>query len=161
ERQRCARRFVRVVHPIVLQSVHARRRTTLKALLWASLLATVAASALAQSFTPDFTLGFGSPITFATHTQLAGYGFQYGPSDGTFGGIPNGAGAYTFYGDAGSNSACVGTPSGLAGAFAFSGTLDQVTGGCRRVFGPGDAPAGWTFDKDYAGGGQVVRFSGG
>lgn len=119
-----------------------------------------AAGAQAQSFTPGFTLSFGSPITFATHAQLASYGFQYGPSDGTFGGIPTGGNSYTFYGDAASNSGCTGTPSGLAGAFAFSGTLDHVTGGCRRLFGPGDAPTGWTFDKDYAGGGQVVRFSG-
>ncbi len=34
-------------------------------------------------------------------------------------------------------------------------------GGCTRLFGPGDAPSGWVFDKDYAGGGQVVRFAGG
>jgi hypothetical protein len=26
------------------------------------------------------------------------------------------------------------------------------------LFGPGDAPAGWIFDKDYAGGGKVIRF---
>jgi hypothetical protein len=121
-----------------------------------------AAAAQAQSFSPSFTLSFGSPITFATHAQLASYGFQYGPSDGTFGGIPGGGNAYTFYGDAGSSSGCTGTPSGLAGTFAFNGTLDHVTGGCRRVFGPGDAPSGgWTFDKDYAGGGQVVRYSSG
>ncbi len=33
--------------------------------------------------------------------------------------------------------------------------------GCIRLFGPGDGPAGWIFDKDYAGGGQVVRFASG
>jgi hypothetical protein len=36
-----------------------------------------------------------------------------------------------------------------------------VTGGngCRQLFGPGSGPPGWIFDKDYAGGGQVVRFA--
>src|ERR1700680_641518 len=38
------------------------------------------------------------------------------------------------------------------GAFSFTGTLDQVTGnnGCKRLFGPGDGPAGWVFDRNYA-----------
>jgi hypothetical protein len=115
------------------------------------------------NYVPDFTLTFGTPITFATHAELAGYGFLYGPSDGAFGGIPAGAATYTFYGDAAAGANCAGTAKGLAGTFAFTGTLDHVTGsaGCRRMFGPGDAPAGWAFANDYAGGGQVVRFSSG
>ena len=105
---------------------------------------------------------FGSPVTFATHAQLAGYGFSFGPADGQFGAIPTGDGSYTFYGPAGPSSACGGTPSARNGAFTFTGTLDQVTGGnCSRLFGPGDGPAGWVFDRDYAGGGQVVPFAAG
>jgi hypothetical protein len=101
------------------------------------------------------------PVTFATHTELERYGFSFGPSDGLFGAIPAGGKNYTFYGTAGSSSACAGTPN-ARGAYTFSGTLDHVTGsnGCRRLFGPGDGPRGWVFDKDYAGGGQVVRFAG-
>jgi hypothetical protein len=36
-----------------------------------------------------------------------------------------------------------------------------VTGsnGCRKLFGPRDGPAGWVFNRNYAGGGQVVRFA--
>ncbi len=104
----------------------------------------------------------GSPVTFATHAELAADGFSFGPSDGTFGAIPAGGNSYTFFGTAGSSSSCVGTPK-VTGTFAFTGTLDRVTGsnGCRRLFGPGDGPAGWAFDQDYAGGGQVVRFSSG
>lgn len=103
---------------------------------------------------------FGSPITFATHAQLQGYGFSFGPADGQFGAIPVGGDNYTFYGSAGSTSLCAGTPN-VKGAFTFTGTLDNVTGGngCARLFGPGDGPAGWVFDSDYAGGGQVVRFA--
>ncbi|MFI5167752.1 MAG: right-handed parallel beta-helix repeat-containing protein [Thermoanaerobaculales bacterium] len=109
-----------------------------------------------------FTGTFGAPVTFATHTELASYGFLWGPSDGTFGAIPGQGGAYTFFGTAGSGAACAGTPNS-AGAYSFTGTLDQVTGsnGCMRLFGPGDGPAGWVFDHDYAGGGQVVRFASG
>lgn len=104
----------------------------------------------------------GLPVTFATHTELAGYGFSFGPSDGLFGAIPAGGTNYTFYGTAGSTTSCAGTPK-VRGAFTFSGTLDHVNGsnGCRRLFGPGDGPRGWVFDKNYAGGGQVVRFAGG
>jgi len=103
---------------------------------------------------------FGTPVTFATHAQLAGYGFSFGPADGAFGAIPAGNGIYTFYAAAGSTTACAGTPNARSGAFTFSGTLDQVTGSnCTRLFGPGDGPAGWVFDQDYAGGGEVVPFT--
>jgi hypothetical protein len=110
---------------------------------------------------PAISYVLGSRVTFATHAELAGYGFEWGPSDGQFGAIPMGGGNYKFYGTAGSNSGCAGTPN-VSGAFTFSGTLDHVTGsnGCRRVFGLGGGPPGWVFDRDYAGGGQVVPFEG-
>ena len=106
---------------------------------------------------------FGSPITFATHAQLQGYGFGFGPADGQFGAIPAGNGTYTFYGAAGNTtSSCAGTPNARNGAFTFAGSLDHVTGSsCKRLFSLGDGPAGWVFDRDYAGGGQVVRFAAG
>jgi hypothetical protein len=103
---------------------------------------------------------FGTPITFATHAELSRLGFLWGPSDGQFGAIPAGAANFTFYGAAGASSACAGSPN-AKGVFAFTGTLDHVTGssGCQQLFGPGSEPAGWTFDRDYAGGGEVVRFA--
>jgi len=109
---------------------------------------------------PNVSGTFGSPVTFATHTQLASYGFSFGPSDGQFGAIPVSGATYTFYGSAGSTALCAGSPN-LNGEFSFTGTLNQVTGsnGCNRLFGPGDGPAGWLFDRDYAGGGQVVSFT--
>ena len=108
---------------------------------------------------PSIVGTFGMPVTFATHTQLVGYGFSFGPSDGQFGAIPASGMTYTFLGSAGSTALCTGAPSSN-GEFLFIGTLAQVTGsgGCTRLFGPGDGPAGWIFDRDYAGGGQVVRF---
>jgi hypothetical protein len=107
---------------------------------------------------PDVQVSAGSPQTFATHAQLAGYGFLWGPSDGNFGAIPTGNGTYTFVGTAGVPPCRADLPCN--GTFAFSGTLDRVTGGNARkkLLAPGAGPAGWTFDKDYAGGGQILRF---
>jgi hypothetical protein len=112
---------------------------------------------------PPFSLTFGTPTTFATHAELASYGFGWGVSDGLFGAIPRGNGNYVFYGTAGTNSNCAGQPTFVAGVFSFAGTLDQVTGsnGCKRLFGPGSAAPGWTFDRDYAGGGKLARFPSG
>jgi len=111
---------------------------------------------------PDIVGAFSLPVTFATHAELVSYGFSFGPSDGQFGAIPARDMTYTFYGSAGSTASCAGTPN-VNGEFSFTGTLDQVTGsnGCTRLFGPGDGPTGWIFDKDYAAGGQVVRFASG
>jgi hypothetical protein len=109
---------------------------------------------------PNIRGVIGAPVTFATHAALTSYGFAWGPSDGQFGAIPAGNGSYTFYGAAGASSACAGTPNARNGAFTFAGSLDHVTGSsCKRLFGLGDGPAGWVFDRDYAGGGQVVPFA--
>jgi hypothetical protein len=106
---------------------------------------------------PDVQASAGAPQTFATHVQLASYGFLWGPSDGNFGAIPTGSGTYAFFGAAGAR--CRAGGAGTC-AFTFSGTLDHVTGGkaAKPVFGAGAGAPGWTFDKNYAGGGQVVRF---
>jgi hypothetical protein len=110
---------------------------------------------------PTISATFGLPLAFATHTQLAGYGYSFGPSDGQFGAIPASGMTYTFYGSAGSAALCAGSPS-VNGEFSFIGSLDQVTASnCSRLFGPGFGPAGWIFDRDYAGGGQVVSFASG
>jgi hypothetical protein len=118
-------------------------------------------AAAAQNLPSVKIASVSNPVTFATHAELERYGFSWGPSDGQFGAIPTGGGRYRFYGAAGSASSCAGTPNANNSAFSFTGTLDQVTGrnGCRRLFGPGAGPAGWVFDKDYAGGGQVVPFA--
>ncbi len=116
----------------------------------------------AQQALPVLSYTPGPPVTFATHAQLAGYGFQWGPSDGTFGAIPSTGNTYTFYGTADSAQSCAGTSKGVAGTYTFTGTLDQVSGSaCKNLFAPGSGPAGWVFDRDYAGGGQVVKFSSG
>jgi hypothetical protein len=106
---------------------------------------------------PDIQVSAGPPQTFATHAQLASYGFLWGPSDGNFGAIPTASGTYTFFGTAGVPPCRPDVPCNAT--FAFSGTLDRVTGGNARkkVIAPG-SPAGWAFARNYAGGGQVVPF---
>ena len=123
---------------------------------------TAAPGRLAAAGVPLVSGVFGAPLTFATRAEFEKYGFAWGPSDGQFGAIAAGGDNYTFYGTAGATAACKGYPKTF-GSFTFSGTLEHVTGsnGCRRQFGPGDGPAGWVFDRDYAGGGQVVRFASG
>ena len=121
-----------------------------------------ATGAVAAQDLPSITIAsISNPVTFATHAELERYGFLWGPSDGQFGAIPTGGGHYTFYGAAASTFSCAGTPKANNSAFSFTGTLDHVTGsnGCQRLFGPGTGPAGWVFDKNYAGGGQVVRIA--
>jgi len=105
----------------------------------------------------------GPMLTFATHADFASNGYVWGPSDGPFGAIPIGGGRYTFYGTGGSAVACTRPGGPYEGAATFTGTLDKVSGGdgCRKLFGPGAGPAGWTFTRNYAGGGQVVRFASG
>ena len=110
--------------------------------------------------TPRIRYSVEPPLTFATPAELDRYGFSFGPSDGQFGAIPTGGGGYIFFGAAGSKPLCSGGRTMVTGAYSFSGTLERVKdgNGCRRLFGPGDGPAGWLFTRDYAGGGQVVRF---
>jgi hypothetical protein len=114
-----------------------------------------------QPTLPVVSGSFGSPLPFATHTQFAADNYLWGPSDGQFGAIPGAGGTYTFYGSAHSDSNCAAAAKNSQGAFTFTGTLDHLIAGkgCNLLFGPGSGPAGWVFDRDYAGGGKVVRFS--
>ncbi len=117
--------------------------------------------ATASAQLPVLSYTLGTPVTFATHAELAGYGFSFGPSDGQFGAIPGIANNYTFYASAGASAKCAASPS-TTGTYTFAGTLDHVTASnCQQLFGPGSGPSGWLFDRDYAGGGQVIKFSNG
>src|SRR5258708_5485269 len=146
------------IFSIPLYAVPARRSTGATSLASAATLA-VTADTSGGANVSAISGKFGSPGTFAPNTQLASYGFAWGPSDGQFGAIPTDGTGYRFYGSAGTTASCAGAPN-APGEFLFFGTLDHVTGSnCARVFGPGDGPTGWIFDKNYAGGGEVVPFA--
>jgi hypothetical protein len=138
------------------------RKGMISRLFAGAIVAATSAGAVSAQTLPSIKVAsVSSPTTFATHAELERYGFSSGPSDGQFGAMPVGGGRYRFYGTAGPTPACAGVPNAKFAVFGFTGTLDHVTGGsdgCRRLFGRGDGPVGWAFDRDYAGGGQVVRF---
>jgi hypothetical protein len=136
-------------------------RNVLRAIRVVAVAVVLSMGAAAAQIPPSVRIAsIGDPVTFATHAELERYGFLWGPSDGQFGAIPAGDGRYTFYGAAAPTASCARSRNVKGGAVTFTGTLDHVTGGsCKRLFGPGDGPAGWNFDKDYAGGGPVVRFA--
>ena len=92
----------------------------------------------------DIHASAGAPEVFATHNQLASYGFMWGPSDGNFGAIPKRGGTYAFYGAAGAASLCrPGNSCGGTSTFAFSGRLDRVTGAeLQHVIKRGDTSRG-------------------
>jgi hypothetical protein len=131
-----------------------------------------ASSALVTSVgTYDYDFGTYEP--FVTHVQFAAAGLCYGLSDGLFGSYDAG-GAYTFFGSGrrGTDATCNGippSPTTVQGAFGMTGTFP--TGSTRGTFtglANGGSPYftygaglayGWSFDRDYAGGGQVVPFS--
>ena len=105
----------------------------------------------------DLTYTLSSPTVFMVQQELWRYGFVAGPSDGPFGAIPLGQGRYRFLGTAWAGGKCP-PDARKEGVFAFTGTLDRVTGGegCRALFGKSDGPPGWLFNADYSGGGQVI-----
>jgi len=131
--------------------------------LFGVLLSVSSTQAVTADSTPTIKGAFGTPTTFATHDAFARLGFSWGPADGQFGAISRGGGDYTFYGAAASATTCKQRSKSQEGVFTFTGTLDQLKGGdgCTALFGAGDAPDGWIFDKDYAGGGKVIRFADG
>jgi hypothetical protein len=112
---------------------------------------------------PNISGTFGQAITFATHEDFVKLGFGWGPSDGQLAAIPHSDGNYTFYGSAGAAQSCANVGPKKEGLYVFTGSLDHLSGGdgCHKLFGPGDAPSGWLFDQDYAGGGNLVRFADG
>lgn len=105
-----------------------------------------------------FTVQAGAETSVLTSAQRTALGFQYGPPDGSIGVLLSG-GNYTFFVPADSSAACAGTPS-TQGTYRLGGTLTAMSEpyGCTAEITPsanGD-PNGYTFDKDYAGGGPVL-----
>jgi hypothetical protein len=110
--------------------------------------------------TMNFTIQPGPENAVLTASQRASLGFAYGPPDGTLGVLLDGN-TYTFFASARSSSACAGTPL-VQGTYRLGGSLSAITApyGCTAVIQPsgdGDAdPNGYSFDRDYAGGGPVL-----
>jgi hypothetical protein len=117
-----------------------------------------------------FTITPGAEKVVATYAQRAALGFRFGFADGLLGALRDDAGAYTFYGsgetwrDAGT---CPGSP-GVQGAYRFGTAIDSITTnfGCNALVRDREGGAPLTdggvlgyFDRDYVGGGQVMRIT--
>ena len=116
-------------------------------------------SAISQSVPgPDraFSLELGPENTFLTTAQRASFGFEFGPPDGTLG-VLRFRGKDTFFAASRSSSTCAGTPL-TEGTYRLGGSLTAISAPyeCKALIQPGGDPNGYTFDRDYAGGGPVL-----
>lgn len=138
-----------------------RRMSALPALCLSFVLVSCGGSTVTTKPPPTpmvFTVQPSSESTVLTTSQRAALGLQYGPPDGTMGVLWS-SGTYTFFMPARSSSSCAGTPL-TEGTYRLGGSLTAISApyGCSAEVTPspnGD-PNGYTFDRDYAGGGPVL-----
>ena len=108
----------------------------------------------------QFSLEPDAETVVLTTPQRTGMGFGWGPPDGAVGVLRSGT-SYTFFAAARASDACTGAPR-AQGTQRLTGTLMHVDGtpGCVAVVHPGKDPNGYSFDRDYAGGGPVLPITG-
>jgi hypothetical protein len=98
-----------------------------------------------------------------TATQRTSFGFAFGPPDGTIGVLPISNGNYMFFMSANSAATCLGSQS-TEGTYRLGGTLTSITEpyGCSVSMSDKTAdPNGYIFDRNYSGGGPVLKVSSG
>jgi hypothetical protein len=139
-----------------------RRRYSIAILSFACLLSSCGRGGSPVSSpppTPVFSLRLGQENPLLTTAQRDSFGLQYGPPDGTLGVLLS-SGTYTFFAAPRSSPACAGTPL-VEGTYRLGGNLTAITTphGCSALIQPGGDPNGYTFDRDYAGGGPVLPVS--
>ena len=129
--------------------------------LWA--ITQVAAAQVAPSLAEhgkdkDFSIQLGPEMTVLTLAQRQALGFQFGPPDGYLG-VHEQKGTYSFFVPAQSDANCS-TPN-TQGTYRLGGDLAQFTSayGCAAVLENGADPNGYSFDRDYSGGGPVRAVS--
>ena len=110
-----------------------------------------------------FTVSLDAEKPLLTTTQRASFGFAFGPPDGTVGALPTSGGNYMFFMSANSAATCSGSPS-TEGTYRLGGTLSSITApyGCSVSMSVKTSdPNGYSFDRDYSGGGPVLKISSG
>lgn len=113
--------------------------------------------------TGTFTVSLDAETLLLTATQRTAFGFAFGPPDGTVGALPISNGNYMFFMSANSTATCSGSPS-TEGTYRLGGTLTSITApyGCSVSMSDKAAdPNGYTFDRNYSGGGPVLKISSG
>jgi hypothetical protein len=113
-----------------------------------------------------YTISLGMETTVLDAATRTADGWAYGPPDGNIGVLPQASGQYMFFMPANSSATCTGTPT-MEGTYRLGGTPGNFSApyGCtavvRRASGGQADPNGWTFDRDYAGGGPVLTLTSG
>jgi hypothetical protein len=110
-----------------------------------------------------FTVSLDVETPLLTAAQRTSLGFAFGPPDGTVGALPTSNGNYMFFMSANSAAICSGSPS-TEGTYRLGGTLTSITGpyGCSvSMSDKAPDPNGYTFDRNYSGGGPVLKISSG
>ena len=117
-------------------------------------------SSAVQTSAKAFAVQLGSESTILSSAQRTALGFQFGPPDGNLG-VVRAGGVYTFFAAALASATCAGTPL-VQGTYRLGGTLSQLDGsfGCAASMTAGNDPNGYSFDRDYAGGGPTIPITG-
>jgi hypothetical protein len=152
-----------------MQVAKRRRPTRLDSVTWIKSAAVMLVTLLAPASgipqpevcrSSGFSLQLGEEHSLLTTAQRAGLGLEFGPPDGTLGvlRLPEKS---IFFAAARSGSQCAGTPL-TQGTYRFGGDFSKITAPyeCKALIQPGGDPNGYTFDRDYAGGGPVLPLSG-
>ena len=121
-----------------------------------SLFGAYGANADSSGSPGGISIQLSSEAVVLNNSQRQAMGLLYGPPDGSLGVVSTGTG-YMFFGAARSAPTCRGTPN-TQGTYRLGGTLGQLNAsyGCSALIQPGSDPNGYSFDKDYAGGGPVL-----
>lgn len=108
----------------------------------------------------QFSVQLGKENLVLTGSQRLSMGFQWGPPDGALGVVRTGN-TYTFFAATGATVGCTDTPP-TSGTHRFGGSLDHLNAsfGCTSALRPGGDPNGYSFDRDYAGGGPTIPITG-
>ncbi len=110
----------------------------------------------------DFSIQLGPETGVLTLVDREALGFAFGPPDGYLG-VQRQGNAYTFFVPAKSGANCS-TPT-IQGTYRLGGDLTHLTDayGCSVSLTDGAEgnvePNGYTFDRDYSGGGPVAEIS--
>jgi hypothetical protein len=106
----------------------------------------------------SFSVQLSQERTVLSLAERQALGFSFGPPDGYLG-VERQKQRYSFFVSGGSNKNCS-TPN-QQGSYRLGGNLSGFSDihGCSVAMRPGDAPDGYTFDRNYAGGGPVAEFS--
>ena len=131
-------------------------------LVFAAVILLLSGSTAIVHAASSFSIQLGAETLVLNLAVRDGLGFMFGPPDGYLGVLRH-RGAYTFLVPAMSSTSC--STQNIQGTYRLGGDLTQFTNayGCAVSLKDGAEgnvePNGYTFDRDYSGGGPVAEVS--